>query len=165
MNLNFMSLERGVYSDWISKWRNWQYAWCEDTEPVVDFEMRIIVKNKELSLNDMGEISSGISNSIGRARLNKAGEILIRTTSSCEPMLTVKKCADKDEFGIVTLRLSLFSRVNILKTALILEKLGHGVIHGDVFHDDKKSIKYIRKNVMPLRDDPVWDTVESGLWL
>lgn len=146
-----------LYVDWMSKWRLWKKAWCENEEPVVDFYMKFICKNGIFRPTDHADLATGI----GSSRIDKSGVIHVSNGAVVLPTISV---ANEDRLGIVTLRLSFFSRPEILKIAVVLEKLGHGVLHdnGRVIsnsypNDDKSPRK------MPFRDDPVWAIIEDEL--
>lgn len=152
-----------VYVDWISKWRLWKKAWCESDEPVVEFYMKFICKQRTYNPTDHADFTSEISRSIGSSRVDKSGVIQVSNGAVVLPTIYT---VNQDRLGIVTLRLSFFSRPEILTIAVVLEKLGHGVLHDDgrvtsssnsYSNDDKSPRK------MPFRDDPVWAIIEDEL--
>lgn len=151
------------YTDWISKWRLWKKAWCENDEPVVEFYIKFICKGGTYNPNHHADLASSIGSSrIGSSRIDKSGVIQVRNGAVVQP--TISTVINQDRLGIVTLSLSFFSRPEILTIAVVLEKLGHGVLHdnGRVIstsypNDDKSPRK------MPFRDDPVWQIIEDKL--
>lgn len=155
-----------VYVDWMSKWRMWKKAWCENDEPVVEFFLKFIGKAGLYSPRDHADFAG----SIGTARVDKRGVIEIGNGAVVRPTVSVvgarntRNTICQDRLGIVTLQLSFFSRPDILRIALILEGLGHGVLHDNgrvvsssYANDDKNPRK------MPHRDDPVWSIIEGQI--
>lgn len=149
-----------LYVDWMSKWRMWKKAWCENDEPVVDFYVKFICKGGIFRPTDHADFASEVC-IVGSSRIDKSGVIQVSNGAVVLPTITVTPTTS---FGIVTLRLSFFSRPEILTIAVVLEKLGHGVLHdnGRVVsnstsypNDDKSPRK------MPFRDDPVWAIIED----
>lgn len=148
-----------VYVDWVLKWRLWRKAWCESDEPVVEFYMQFVCKGGVYKPEDHGDLASAIGSSIGPCRVDKSGVIEVRNGAVVLPTLAANS---EDRLGIVTLKLSFFSRREILTIALILENLSHGVLH-----DNGRVISTCYPNYaksprkMPCRDDPVWAIVEA----
>ena len=154
-----------LYVDWISKWRLWKKAWCYNDEQVVDFFMKFICKGRIYSPEDHGDLASIVCREIGSSRVDKDGVIHVSNGAVVLPTISVVPDSVKqDRLGIVTLRLSFFSRPEILTIAAVLEKLGHGV-----FHDNGRVISTCYPNddrsprKMPYRDDPVWSIIEDGM--
>lgn len=145
-----------VYADWMSKWRLWKHAWCESDEPVVEFYLQFISKERVYGPVLHAEFASRVgASSIDK----KTGVIEVRNGAVVLP--TISKVYE-DQFGVVTLKLSFFSRREILSMALVLENLGHGVLHdGGIIVGS--SVKTMNPRKMPCRDDPVWLIIEEGL--
>ena len=151
-----------VYADWVFKWRLWRKSWCESNEPVVEFYLQFVCKRGTYNPTDLADLASAIGSSgVGPSRIDKSGVIEVRNGAVVLPTISAN---GEDRLGIVTLKLSFFSRREILTIALILENLGHGVLHDNgrvVSTCYSNCAKSPRK--MPCRDDPVWAIVEDGL--
>ena len=149
-----------IYVDWVFKWRLWKKAWCESDEPVVEFYMQFVCKGGTYNPTDLADLASAIAR-IGPSSIGKSGVIEVRNGAVVLPTISANS---EDRLGIVTLKLSFFSRREILTIALILENLGHGVLH-----DNGRVISSCYPNFaksprkMPCRDDPVWAIVEDEL--
>ena len=159
-NMNVANDE--LYVDWMSKWRLWKKAWCENDEPVVDFYIKFICKGGIFKPTDHADLASEVGHAIASSRIDKSGVLQVNNGAVVLPTISVIPTTNR--LGIVTLRLSFLSRPEILKIAVVLEKLGHGVLHdnGRVIstsypNDDKSPRK------MPFRDDPVWAIIEDDL--
>ena len=153
-----------LYVDWMSKWRLWKKAWCDNDDPVVDFYIKFICKGGIFRPTHHADLASEIDHAIASSRIDKSGVIHVSNGAVVLPTISVIPTTHQDRLGIVTLRLSFFSRPEILKIAVVLERLGHGVLHdnGRVIstsypNDDKSPRK------MPFRDDPVWAIIEDKL--
>jgi len=158
-----------TYTGWLNRWRKWKYLWLESTEPVVQFDIRFICREKKLSEEFYGDLSSYMSDRMDKSRIQKNGTIRVHTPymtpafSELE-ILKIPNGEKIDGLGIVTIRLNMFSRKDILVIVKIIEDMGHGVIHngGIVFssvineHIQESSVK----NKLPHRDeDPIWDYI------
>lgn len=158
-----------IYVGWISKWRLWKKAWCESDESVVQFYLKFIGKGGKYSPADHADFAASVAKLVGPSKVDKRGVIEVRNGAVVTPTIYVigsdeANNACQDRLGIVTLKLSFFCRRDILKIALILEILGHGVLHdnGRVVslpypNEDKGPRK------MPYRDDPVWFLVQAEI--
>ncbi|MEP3710524.1 MAG: hypothetical protein ABJM70_00045 [Ekhidna sp.] len=69
----------GVYSNWISTWRKWKYAWCECPDIVVDFYVQIIGKNQSYSPTNHADLAELISNCLGKDNIEKNLDITVST--------------------------------------------------------------------------------------
>lgn len=153
-----------VYVDWMTKWRMWKNAWVDCEEQIVDFFIKFISKNKQYSPIDHAEFASHLNDYIATCKVDKSGNIEIHNQSTVLPQIELlsPSSSDQDRFGIVSLKLGFFTRRDILKVTLILESLGHGVIHDDgriVSRDYSNDSMSPRR--MPCRDDPVWNIVSD----
>ena len=147
------------YIGWLNKWNKWKFEWCESTEVIVHFQIKAIVKGK-YTPEKHSYFTQLLSGSIGPSRMGRDSTITINTAYS--PVSAEITCGNlsRDEFGIVTFDISFLARQDILRVALCLEELGHGVIHdggaisskGCVIDDTERGIK--RK--MPHQSDPIW---------
>lgn len=159
-----------MYVDWMSKWRLWKKAWCESDESVVQFYLKFIGKGGKYSPSDHADFAASVVELVAPSTVDKRGVIEVRNGAVVKPTIIcvtgsgVNNRVCQDRLGIVTLKLSFFSRREILKIALILEILGHGVLHdnGRVVslsypNDDRGPRK------MPFRDDPVWSVVQAEI--
>ena len=156
-----------VYVDWMSKWRTWKKAWCENDEQVVEFFLKFIGKGGLYSPRAHADFAAGVAESIGSVRVDKKGAMEVGNGAVVTPTVSVVGAGNsicQDRLGIVTLHLTFFSRPEILKIALILEGLGHGVLHdsgrvvsSSYSNDDRNPRK------MPRRDDPVWSIMEAKI--
>jgi len=153
-----------LYVDWMSKWRLWKKAWCENDEPVVDFYVKFICKGGIFRPTDHADLASEICTSIGSSRIDKSG--VIQVSNGAVVLPTITPTTNQDRLGIVTLRLSFFSRPEILRIAIVLEKLGHGVLH-DNGRVTSNPTSYPNDDLsprkMPFRDDPVWAIIQDEL--
>ena len=153
-----------IYHDWLAKWRKWKHAWCNSDELLVAFSVRAIAKNRTYSEDDHADLANQICKFTGsKVSINKAAEILCHVSPSVTSVLTVttpgKRRPACDRLGVVTFQLSFFTRKNILKVALALEFLGHGVIHDNgrvVSNEYDNSCSANIQQKMPHRDDPIW---------
>ena len=149
-----------IYFDWMSKWRLWKKAWCECDEPVVNFYVKFIVKGCKYTPNDHADLAAEVGKFIGTSRVDKGGIIEVHNKSVVRP--TISKFTGSDRLGIMSLKLSFFSRPEILRIVLALERLGHGVLHD---HGRVVSTCYVNVDEnprkLPVRDDPVWSIVED----
>ena len=149
-----------LYVDWMSKWRLWKRAWCESDEPVVQFYIKFISKGGTYNPVAHADLAAGVSRSIGPSKIDRNGIIEVRNGAVVLP--TISTSVGQDRLGIVTLKLSFFSRPEILKVALVLEDLGHGVVHDNgrvvssLYHNDERTPRK-----MPWRDDPTWSIIAS----
>ena len=156
-----------VYTDWMIKWRLWKNAWSDSDEEIVEFFIQFISNDHKYTPNDHGDLAGSISDSIGLCKIDKEGVIEIHNNSTVIPKISVlfqDKLKYTDRFGIVSLRFSFFTRRDILKVALILETLGHGVIHDDgriISSDYGNLCKFPKK--MPSRDDPIWVIIRETM--
>lgn len=157
-----------TYTGWLGRWRKWKYMWTESTEVVIQFDIKFICRQKRVPDDFYGDLSSHITDRIGNNRIHKNGIIRIHTpymNPSFSDLEIVKTPNGKqnDEFGIVTIRLDMIARKDILKIVRILEDMGHGVIHngGIIVSSTVKDYNTTSiKNKLPHRDDdPVWDYV------
>lgn len=156
-----------LYVDWITKWRLWKKAWCESDDPVVQFYVQLISKDGVYTATHHAELADGLAKSIGPPTIDQNGVIEIRNGAVVLPTIytttnAINRCQDR--LGIVTLKLSFFSRPEILKVVLVLEDIGHGVLHDNgrvVSSRYANSIETPRK--MPWRDDPVWAIIVREL--
>ncbi|CAM9256311.1 unnamed protein product, partial [Sphacelaria rigidula] len=155
-----------IYVEWMSKWRLWKKAWCESDESVVQFYLKFIGKQGKYSPADHADFSASVVRFLGPSRIDKKGVIEVGNGAVVRPTISVIESGStntvyQDRLGIVTLKLSFFSRKDILKIALALEMLGHGVLHDNgrvVSSSYANEEKPPRK--MPFRDDPVWSIVQ-----
>ena len=122
--------------------------------------MQFLCKGGTYNPTDHADLASAIGSSqLGPSRIDKSGVIEVRNGAVVLPTLAANS---EDRLGIVTLKLSFFSRREILTIALILENLSHGVLH-----DNGRVISTCYPNYaksprkMPCRDDPVWAIVEA----
>ena len=157
--------EDEVYTDWIIKWRLWKNACVDCDEQVSEFFIKFISNGRNYLPNDHADFAASISNAICRCKIDKEGIIEVFDQSSIRPSISVlfqPKGCYTDRFGIVSIKLSFFKRKDILKVALILENLGHGVVHDDgrivstLYANDSK-----HPQKMPSRDDPIWLIVKE----
>lgn len=150
-----------LYVDWMSKWRLWKRAWCESDEQVVQFYLKFISKGRKYNPVDHADLAAGVSKAIGPSNIDKNGTIEVRNGAVVLP--TISTTIGQDRFGIVTLKLCFFSRPEILKVALVLEDLGHGVVH-----DNGRVVSSMYPNdesgprKMPWRDDPTWSIIAGS---
>lgn len=158
-----------VYADWMSKWRLWKNAWCDCDEPIVEFYIQFISKGGKYTSVDHANLAGFLSDHIGTSRIDKTATISINNGSVVLPTIDVcnklnSKCIQEDRLGVVTLRLRFFTRRGTLKVALILEGLGHGVLH-----DNGRIVSTSYTNnddaprKMPYRDDPIWDIITGQI--
>ena len=158
-----------VYTDWMIKWRLWKNAWLDCDEQMVEFFIKFISKGREYTPNDHGDLAGSISDCINTCKIDKEGVIEICNYYTVKPTISIifednTKKYYTDRFGVVSLKLSFFTRRDILKVALILETLGHGVLHDDGrivscrYANDSKSPRK-----MPARDDPVWLIIKDSI--
>ena len=152
-----------IYHDWLAKWRKWKHAWCNSDELLVGFSIRAIAKNRTYSENDHANLAQELRKFTGsKVSINKCAEIECYVSPSVTSVLTVTTQGKRpgcDRLGVVTFRLSFFTRRNILKVALALEFLGHGVIHDNgrvVSNEYDNSCSENLQQKMPYRDDPIW---------
>ena len=149
-----------VYSDWVHTWRKWKHAWCESGDPVVQFCIQAITRDRSYTPEDHAEFTGALCETVGLSRMNRDSTITVSTRSNV--LSTISSTLRVDEFGIVTFKLSLFTRSDILRVVLCLENLGYGVIHdgGRVSSRDyTQSQDPSSQKRMPVRDDPVWKYV------
>ncbi|ACH46835.1 unknown [Feldmannia species virus] len=151
-----------LYTDWITKWRAWNHAWCESTEPMVQFEISFISRRRLYEASDHAELATNVGDYFKSLRVDKGGVFEITTGSAARKAIEVKKI---DSQGIVTLQLSLFSRAEALVLGLILERSGHSLLHenGRVFADTGPRSNDGVKRMLPFRDDPVWGEANKRL--
>lgn len=152
-----------LYVDWISKWRLWKNAWCENSEPVVEFYLKFVCKRGSYNPTDHANLAADVSRSIGSSRVDKSGIMEVSNGAVVLPKISLLS-KSPDRLGIVTLKLSFFSRPEILKIAVVLENLGHGVLHdnGRVISKNYPNVDRSPRK-MPCRDDPVWAIIEDEL--
>lgn len=145
-----------VYADWVSTWRKWKHAWCESRDPVVQFCIRAITRDRIYTPENHAELTEELCRSVGSSRMGRDSTIIVSTRSNV--LSTISSTLRVDEFGIITFKLSLFPRKDILRVVLCLENLGYGVIHdgGRVFSREYNDSQDPSQKRMPLRDDPVW---------
>lgn len=167
------SLNDGVYADWLCKWRVWRKTWIESDDPVVYFHLQFLAKMGKYSPDDHGDFAARVSETIGSTTIDRQGTLQVNNHATVRPTISMieansalKDTLHQDRFGIVSLNLEFFSRLEILKIALILEGLGHGVIHdsGRVVSRGYSKSKIVPKQ-MPFRDDPIWNIVETMMQL
>ncbi len=146
----------GVYTDWVHTWRKWKNAWCESGDPVVQFCIQVITRDRKYTPENHAEFTRALGETVGLSRVNRDSTITVST--GLNVLSTISSTLRVDEFGIVTFKLSLFPRRDILRVVLCLENLGYGVIHdgGRVFSRDYIDSQDSSQKRMPLRDDPVW---------
>lgn len=169
MDCKFNTGNDDIYVDWMSKWRLWKKAWCESDESVVQFYIKFIGNGGKYSPADHADFAASVIRFIGPSRVDKKGVIEVGNGAVVRPTISVigpaaRNTVCQDRLGIVTLELSFFSRKDVLKVALILEMLGHGVLHDNgrvVSSSYLNEEKTPRK--MPFRDDPVWSIVQAEI--
>lgn len=149
-----------TYMEWISTWRRWKSSWCESRDTVVSFTVKAIVKGGNYTPNDHANFVDILKERIGHSRIEKDSTITISTecptpsTISCDNLKL-------DEFGILTYKLSFFSRREILQIVKCIEIVGNGVIHdgGRILSIGYNTGKDTSLKSLPYRDDPVWNFV------
>lgn len=161
--MNDLFFDKGdVYQDWITKWRKWKYSWCHDTDPLHEFYIRFICKRRgKYTPQDHAAFASALSDkmNIKSSTVDRDGRITLRTGSAIEKGVQM---LDQDNFSIVTIKLDFCTRCDVLLVALILESLGHGVIHdqGRVVSIDSSGDEQSPR-MMPVRDDPIWNIIRD----
>ena len=147
------------YIEWLAKWNKWKFSWCDSTDVIVHFQIKAMGKNK-YSPSNHADFTQALCNSIGPSRIGRDSTITITTTYSPVPAEITCDNLTRDEFGIVTFDISFLARQDILRVALCLEELGHGVIHdGGLVFSNKYNMdetERVVKRKMPHRNDPVW---------
>lgn len=150
-----------VYVDWVSKWRQWKIAWSENDEPLVQFHLKFIAKNRDYSPRDHADFVAEVNDTVERCRVDKKGLIELNTRSTVRKTISVQS---ENQLGVVALKFEFCSRPDILMVALVLENLGHGV-----FHDNGRVVSSFSVNEentprkMPFRDDPVWEAIKEKM--
>ena len=158
-------MEDSVYSDWIIKWRRWRFAWCREDDPLLVFYITFVPKRGYYPEEDHVSFANKLSDNlpITSFRVHKSGRISIRMGSTVEKSVEVVENTRTPP--TVTMKLCFFTRSQILQIALLLERLGHGVIHdqGRVVVSSRRFIDDFVPRMMPSRDDPVWTIVETSM--
>lgn len=135
-------LDDAVYLDWITKWRLWKHAWCENDDPLVQHKLCFISRNRNYTSVHHAEIASRIKGPFKVLKIDKNGVVELSSGSATRKAIEIDTI-DGDH-GIVTLRLILFNRIDVLRLAKIIEQLGHIVLR-----------EY--SDLVPYKDDPVWE--------
>ena len=158
-----MSIENEeVYGKWIINWRKWKKYWCDDYEPVVLFHIKFICKNKTFTFNEYAEMSS-FFNCIGKTSIDRKGIININSKVLSNHFFSVELVKHNEEymdnFGIVTFKLHMFTRKQILTIVKIIEQLGYGVIHNNGIVVSCEYEINCNSSRLPYRDDPIYDCI------
>ena len=157
MHQTEMERDYSVYAEWMTTWRKWRKAWCESTDAVVNFDLKFLAKNRTYESTHHAHIISLLAGVFPRVRIDKQGVVEVSTGSAV--MKTMHIVDNKDSrFGIVILRTSLFTRPDLLRIGLVIEKAGHKLLY-DFMESDTPSAS---RAFLPYRDDPVWEIIAAN---
>ncbi|AAR26833.1 FirrV-1-A9 [Feldmannia irregularis virus a] len=143
-----MDRDHGVYIGWITSWRKWKKAWCEDEDDaIVSFDLSFLSKHRRYEPSHHADFVSLLADTFPKVKTDKQGTIELSTGSAI--MKTISVLHVDRGFGIVTLRMSLCTRPDLLRIALLIESAGHRLLY-----ETRPTI-----SLLPYRDDPVWDII------
>lgn len=174
------------YEEWMKQWNVYRFNWVESTERVDSFVINSVPPLRKYSTMLHFELALEIARVTGlSAGINQrercievpdghvvTPSIYFNNKESCDKypwsvnysMMVSSMTANEDRidvldrFGVLSLRLSDFRRVHILKIVKAMKGLGFGVVHGEIGSDSynvgEPSTQFYSK--LPRIDDPIW---------
>ena len=144
-----MDSDYAIYADWIKKWRKWKTAWCDSDDPLLNYRLSFISHKHSYEPRHHAELHNQLCTIFPRVKMDKQGVIEVFTQTASK---TIQVADIDSRFGIVTLRLDLFTRPEILMVGLGIKAAGHRLLYNEN--------NILSMSILPCRDDPIWSTVE-----